>query len=217
MLLCMNISWVAGKSAQIADTEFEVPGSVKINSAALWGWDPTVGKIKATRFTSHEGVWSETMTKKGDAGVSEYSGANLNGAHCIGTTTFTFSDNDTMVMADTGQKVDGKTIPDVTSEFKRVGVPSQPAHHEKLKELGSRLPSYHLLAGEAQDVPQMRNPQHVFRRSNFGHVQQSNCQLVCDGSRGRFEQALGVRGPEATGVFCVRTRSWHACRSRIVQ
>lgn len=51
LLLRMNISWVAGKSAQMADTVFEVPGSVKINSATLWGWDQTVGKIKATRFT----------------------------------------------------------------------------------------------------------------------------------------------------------------------
>ena len=46
-----------------------------------------------------------------------------------------FPGNETMVMSETGQTVDGKPLPDVTYEFKRVSVPPQASHYEKLKEL----------------------------------------------------------------------------------
>jgi hypothetical protein len=135
LLLKANISWSAGRCAQIVDSVFEVPGEVTIHGTLVWGWDETVQTFKGTRFTSHKGVWSESMRQQGDAWVSEYCGTNLDGAKCSGTTTTTFPDADTMVMVDANQTMDGKPIPDMTYNFKRVRTPGQPSHYEKIKDL----------------------------------------------------------------------------------
>ena len=79
LLLRVNIAWTAGNGALKFETVFEVPGEVRISATTLWGWDQTINKIKGTQFTSHKGVWSETVEKHGEKWISTYTGTNLDG------------------------------------------------------------------------------------------------------------------------------------------
>ncbi len=137
--LRLTFNWTPEKNAQTVAVVYEVPGDVTINSTALRGWDQAADTIKEYSFTTHLGVWTGTIEKVADKWVNEYEGVNLDGAECSGTRTYTFKGNDTMLMTDARQRVDGKETPNMDYHFKRV-VP--PTNHERLKGLSFLIGSW---------------------------------------------------------------------------
>lgn len=135
ILLRINVKWAPGKNAQIVENVFEVPGEVKISETLLRGWDQSVKKIRDYSFTTHEGAWSGTCEKDGDAWVFQYSGFNLDGGQCTGTRTIKFEGKDTFVQVDTNQTINEKPFPDMECQFKRAGKMPQISNYERLKGL----------------------------------------------------------------------------------
>lgn len=181
LLLRMNTSWAPGNNALISHTVFQVPGEVTITGTILWGWDPNEKNFKATLFTSHKGFWSDVIQKKEDGFVSNYTGTNLDGAACTGTTTYTFPDDNTMVVSESNRTCDGKPLPDVSCKYSRV-TSSSPSHYDKLKDFEALVGqwearkenggSYHWIVEWTQDKNFLNNV--ITGRDSAGNVTMSN-------------------------------------------
>jgi hypothetical protein len=115
----ISCRWGADKAAQATTFEINI-GEITLKSRALRGVDRKTGEIREFGFGSAGGSTQAVFTKNGDHWIVKGSEISAEGTESSDTSTFIFSDKDTLTIKITDRKMGDTTLPDWEVVYNRI-------------------------------------------------------------------------------------------------